>query len=224
MAKKQQTVVVESAPAVANIGIAVISVINAILDVLKGEKTLGSEPTIEIGGTKYISGSGLFRLLGLATQKDRLESQHTIDGVVNGTLSAGIDKTKWSQVAEMFRTRYGTKVCYRPNFKWSAPKVGEKKMTFGLGDDWAKFYGLWNESIKLHGTPNPAWVAVQYGNDEYGAIMSESYALHIAKQAKENGLDITLPEKKGRGRRKDVPAIADVSLKVDDVINNLLNK
>lgn len=222
MAKKQQNVVIESAPTTNNIGIAVICVVEAIVGVLRGKKTLGSEPTLEIGGTKYISGSGLFRLLGLATQKDRLESQQTIDGVVSGNIVPnGIEKDKWNKIAAEFRNRYGTKVCYRPNFKWSAPKVGEKKMTFGLGDDWSKFYGLWNESIKINGEPNPAWVAVQYGNDEYGALMSESYALHIARQAKENGLDITLPEKKGRGRRKNVPLIADVNLEIDEVIAGL---
>ena len=218
---KKPVAVVEPVAATPTIGGAVTVVVSVLIALLKGEIF---SPTMEVNGVKYLSGGSLFRKVNIVKPEDKKALRPTIDGILAGGKVEGIDDSKMAKLVSAIKTRFPdiVGVCYRPNFQWSSPKAGETKMTYGLGRDWPLFQQRWEESAKLNsGSPNPEWVAIQYGTDEYGPLMSASYATHVASEAIKHGMSITPPVRKGRGRRRDVPSIASTSLNIDAVLSEL---
>lgn len=196
---------------------AVSSVILTLIALFKGEVF---SPTTKVGDKEYLSGGALFGKMGVVKPSDKLGLRPIIDGIWGGNPPAGVDAGKVARLVAGIKKRFPDciGVCYRPNFQWSAPQKGEKKMTFGLGRDWPLFQSRWESSYDITGTPHPEVVAPLYGVDEYGPLMTADYALHIAKEAKKHGMAITLPPKKGRGRHRDVSSAAETELQVDSVL------
>lgn len=206
-----------------NIGAACLAVWQVMLAILQSGGSDGDAPkggwVQSIDGKLYLSGSRIFRELGIVKPDDKLIMRPLIEGVLNGTVEIPLPEGDEQlsriipKVLLAIRAKFpGWGVCFRPNFEWTKRVNRGGKARFGTGEDWPLLESRWIESATRNGgVPDPEWVATQYGSDEWGVIMTPEYALtRIREYNKDNPPGLPMPPDTGRGRRANVPSFASL--------------